>query len=295
MLYTDGSFLEDPISSSCAVFSANPIIEKAWSRSSGTSIFSAEIWAIKKALDTAYHLEDYFQNVFIMVDSQSAIQAICSPDAKKVNPLPLQVINSAKSLKSMGTKVTLVWVPSHVGIPGNEKVDKLAVEESKNPSSSRICNRLSPSEDFSVFKKLWSDHLITNLHAACSKPTVRFRQRPGIVSWHFAKNRRHSTALHRIRSGHNLLNKFKFRLDEGADPSCRHGCDSIEDASHLILVCPHLAEHRETLSSACQELEVTFDLESITGVNPSYDKSTQLKIRDLFITFLKATKMRFMV
>jgi hypothetical protein len=36
------------------------------------------------------------------------------------------------------------------------------------------------------------------------------------------------------------------------------------------------SEYRVTLSSVCQKLKVNFDLESITGVNPSYDKSTQL-------------------
>ena len=195
----------------------------------------------------------------------------------------------------MGTKATLVWIPIHVGITGNDKTDSLAVNESKNPSESRICNQLSPSEDFSVFKRIWSSHLTKNLHSSCGKTTVTFRKRHGIIPWQFAKKRRHSVALHRIRTGHNLLNKYRHRIDNGADPSCRLGCAEIEDSAHLILDCPHLEQFRSNLRLVCAKLKVHFDLENVTGLNPSHDKLTQLKIRDHFIDFLKASKMRYMV
>ncbi len=62
----------------------------------------------------------------IHCDSQPAIQAL---KRTKIDPLDKQVkviIDLAEKLMAVeGIQVTLHWIPSHIGIPGNEEVDTL--------------------------------------------------------------------------------------------------------------------------------------------------------------------------
>lgn len=52
-----------------------------------------------------------------------------------------EIINIAGYLSSADTKTTLYSIPSHVGIPENEKADQLAMEESLH--SNLVHNYLS--------------------------------------------------------------------------------------------------------------------------------------------------------
>jgi len=66
-----------------------------------------------------------FKKAVLLVDSKAAIQAIASN--KQVTS---QIVNEArktiKLLNGQGKTVVFHWVPSHVGIHGNETADLLA-------------------------------------------------------------------------------------------------------------------------------------------------------------------------
>jgi len=180
----------------------------------------------------------------------------------------------ASCLKSSGTKITLAWIPSHIGIPGNEKADQLASVERQSPSGEKVENLPSASESASRFKKVWQSSVLISLQQECLKNTVQCRESLGVLSWQFDKSRQNSVALDRIRSGHNLLNRYQFRLDEGADPSCRFGCEKLEDAEHLLLRCPELNNHRRNLLLFFNSNNIDLNLETITGCNPNLDRNT---------------------
>ncbi|GFR61062.1 RNA-directed DNA polymerase from mobile element jockey [Elysia marginata] len=83
-----------------------------------STIFNAELEGISLALK-------YFQRKRILrsvmyTDSLSAIQALQGKIFKNKNVA--RIYNLLAKLAPR-TKVVLVWIPSHVGIPGNEKVD----------------------------------------------------------------------------------------------------------------------------------------------------------------------------
>ena len=42
------------------------------------------------------------------------------------NPDVYRILSTISELQEKGKEVTLVWVPAHVGIPGNEQADALA-------------------------------------------------------------------------------------------------------------------------------------------------------------------------
>jgi ribonuclease HI len=63
-------------------------------------------------------------------------------------------LTTLDNCKSSGIKVNLYWIPSHVGIPGNEVADRLASEESNHlfPTRSNQ-NQLSSAEQAALLKE----------------------------------------------------------------------------------------------------------------------------------------------
>ena len=70
-------------------------------------------------------------NTVIFVDSLSALQAIKGSIYKVKNFIIYDIYNIFTSLSNIGINVILEWIPSHVGILGNELADK----EAKNSLS----------------------------------------------------------------------------------------------------------------------------------------------------------------
>ena len=65
------------------------------------------------------------------MDSLSALQAIKGSIYKVKNYIIYDIYNIITSLNNIGINVVLEWIPSHVGILGNELADK----EAKNALS----------------------------------------------------------------------------------------------------------------------------------------------------------------
>jgi hypothetical protein len=75
------------------------------------------------------------------------------------------------ALKASGTQTYLTWIPSHIGITGNEVADKLASYMDEIPLFNSIRNILTPIEVISLYKKNWSISTLNYLKL-CGKPSV---------------------------------------------------------------------------------------------------------------------------
>jgi len=83
------------------------------------SIFTAEAQAIKEAI--MFGKSTLSNKILIISDSPSALLAIEAPNPS--NEIICQIHNIVTSTHK---SIEFMWVPSHTGIPGNEKVDILA-------------------------------------------------------------------------------------------------------------------------------------------------------------------------
>ena len=285
-VYTDGSHQEERDATACAFYIPSLASEKTFLLHKGASIFTAEISAILRALRHLSSLDSVKpgQEIFIFVDSQAAIRAIVSPAVEKED-LVLHTIEAIRGLKSAGCKITLVWIPSHIGVIGNERADELAVAGCASLSNRASDSFLSVAEAVSLFKKSWMDERREILHGY-GKPVTQFHKSPSITPWLFCKNRSVSMALHRLRSGHNRLNAFKHRIDEAADPSCRYQCEALENAEHLLLHCLQFVDLRKKLVTFCQDKKIPFNLLTVLGLNSDIDRSTQFRLSGLLSRFI---------
>jgi ribonuclease HI len=88
------------------------------------SIFTAEMMAILTALEKIS--ENPPKMVTIFTDSLSSIQALRRPSQCNRPDIAEKILCTSTNLHGSGCKVKLAWIPSHLGIKGNEKADKEA-------------------------------------------------------------------------------------------------------------------------------------------------------------------------
>ncbi|GFO02489.1 Pol-like protein [Plakobranchus ocellatus] len=121
-VFTDGSKLEEKVAAA-AYFPKHPDRSKATRLRDGASVFSAELEGIALALTEIKKLTKYHKNFVIYSDSLSALQAIQSKNFKVIDIRCLY--NLIRKFPTY-VHISFVWIPAHVGIQGNENVDKLA-------------------------------------------------------------------------------------------------------------------------------------------------------------------------
>ena len=141
-IYTDGS--KQGMEVGCAAVFQNQELLKHLPNES--SIYSAEVIAINLAMDIiANHKSSKF---IIYSDSKSVLQALQSKNSS--TPLITRLLNKMNTL-SKNNSIILTWIPSHIGIQGNDRADRAAKKHSKH---------IYPIQKFHTPTK---NHLITNL------------------------------------------------------------------------------------------------------------------------------------
>ena len=149
--YTDGSKSEQKVAAA-AFFTKDPDNPKTTRLRDGSSVFNAELEGILLALKKFLTLSQP-KNFIIYTDSLSAVEGLRNKTFKTKNVK--RFYNLLKKI-SPQTQLVIAWVPSHVGISGNEKADRLAKAAltSSLAAHSRVC---------------WSDLKRTQPNSTCRR------------------------------------------------------------------------------------------------------------------------------
>lgn len=123
-IYTDGSKKSNRVG---AAFTSDNVNE-SFKLPQCCSIFTAELFALWKAVN--YGEKTRSTNIMIWSDSLSAINALTSEE----HPHPL-IARIQDKIYATTKRYRFLWLPSHCGIKGNEKADKLANDEINSPQT----------------------------------------------------------------------------------------------------------------------------------------------------------------
>jgi ribonuclease HI len=233
VFYTYGSLIEDQTGFGIHNYNECKIEQKLQSPS---SVFSAEILAIKSALE---HISNKPQGKYIIsTDSMSSLMALESRKFScRSHPFVLLTKQIYFELQISGHDVALSWVPAHTGIPGNEIADEMA----KNATINGTTSTQPPIPN--DFRKLTKHHMMqkwTNKWKNCDtgRLTHSIFQEFAVKPWFHEcqEDRRVVTTISRIITGHCSVKSHLQRFNIVDDPLCV--CQqNYETVDHLLWEC----------------------------------------------------------
>ena len=230
------------------------------------SIMSAELYALDKGMTwLMLHKEILLTNkVVFLTDSRSSIEAMKNSRPRYQSFLLNNIKQKAQDLLTdteNSFEVTIQWIPSHVGIDGNEKADEIA--KSAHGNHHMIPAVLDLNDVKAIIKsaqhirwQLKYDLVKHNLHIGPIKPIIEK------WPWSNIKKRQIETTLIRFRSGHVGLNGHLHRFNMAEDPLCQT-CREPETIPHFFLTCRQYERQRIRLKTRLNRLNIT-DLNYIT-------------------------------
>ncbi|KAK4324771.1 hypothetical protein Pmani_004611 [Petrolisthes manimaculis] len=136
--YTDGSV--DPDSGRTGAAAITRGTELCERTSNHCSTLQTELVAIQLALEHAHHRQE--PTVMLHTDSRAGLQALQQPHPKDNVGLITTILGILQSIAAQGRQVKLNWIPSHVGVRGNETADAAAKRAAGGP---QVTRHVSPS------------------------------------------------------------------------------------------------------------------------------------------------------
>lgn len=229
-IYTDGS--KDQNKCTAAIHIPEFKISKGYKLDNKSDNYEAELFAILKAL---IWIEDNEVNPsVIFTDSLSAIQAI---NSRKSSPNIInEIYYTLYKIQNKGIVTSIVWIPSHVGIKGNEEADKIARKYNgeeilyKKETNKKELYKEIDKMAIEIWQDRWDNAEKGKFYYQINnkvKEKVDFHN----------QNRKKETTLSRFRYGKNWLNATKFIIGKSTTENCEV-CLIKETTEHFLLECP---------------------------------------------------------
>jgi ribonuclease HI/endonuclease/exonuclease/phosphatase family metal-dependent hydrolase len=225
-IFTDGSLMDGR--TSYAIVLPDRIIQTRMSDQ--TSIFHAEMQAITKAIKETNNVRRV-----ILTDSLSSLTAL-----ERLYPAKNPAISDLRNLlHAEKDNLSLVWVPSHCGISGNEEADRAA----KNALTDDVDHETKTN---AIDWLKWIKHqqktrrhqewISGNNPMNIIKPNVRR------YACNSSLPRRSQVVLSRLRMGYTRLTE-SYRMQREMPPFCER-CNRNVTVTHILWDCDEFGEAR---------------------------------------------------
>ncbi|CAC5400722.1 unnamed protein product [Mytilus coruscus] len=252
-IYTDGS--KDPASGKTgyAFLIPSRLIESYKRTSDNLSVYTTEMTAIYQSLKWLFSNQQPGQKVVILTDSYSAIQSIQNNVSSRPDILePIQIL--ACRLKQKNIEVTIEWIPAHVGILGNEQVDKLAKLALSNDKIDLNLS-LSANEFIAITTALYKKKWQARWDNTCSLWSRSINNTVNKKPNFYQGNRYHAKTITRLRLGTTLLPGQLGQYIRNVSPIC-NTCGNKEDIEHVLVNCINHSQARQNLQSNLDKVQI---------------------------------------
>ena len=224
----------------------------------GTNILTCELVAIRQALH--WLLPSNIQNAVIFSDSINALHNIELNSSKLCENLVLDIIEKCNELGKEHRRITMVWIPSHVGIEPNEEADRLAkLSTMATQTELEILSEIAESKTLisSFIDTKWQQNWDMKNHQLkriC--PKVSRTNQFGHPS------RAIEVKISRLRLAKCGLNKYLQDIKRHQTGLCDY-CGEPEDIQHFLIDCRNQNSLSIKLKSRCRSTGTPATLENI--------------------------------
>jgi ribonuclease HI len=230
-VFTDGSFSNESFKG-IGVFSDSFELSKQLVHS--TSSTSCELNAIKYALEEC-KLKN-IPEIVIFTDSKSSCSIIQNAvEEKECETIVYEILSLCEDVTCK-----IQWIPSHVGITGNEKADKLAKEACLYEIYS---NELITSKDaikqiqnivYETWKNWYHSQVQKGKGCKATKFFDQIHNKQWYLKFNLELNGTEIKLVNRLISGHDYSPKYLKLMNLSESENCDK-CEVISDALHHIL------------------------------------------------------------
>lgn len=212
------------------------------------SIYTAECYALWMAV--RYIISSKHKKAVIFTDSLSALKSLNYKS--QYEPFIGDILNMLSHTPDDHT-IRLCWVPSHVGIPGNERADQLAatakeMRESKTNIPARDGIQAVRRATTFHWQQEWKLQQNNKLHLI----------KPVLGEWKTCLHQARfiEVVICRLRIGHTHITHNYLLAGEEA-PTCDK-CQEQLTVMHILIACPHMETLREKHFRMFYRLNIPF-------------------------------------
>ncbi|XP_046143416.1 uncharacterized protein LOC123988222 [Osmia bicornis bicornis] len=240
--------------------------EESWALNKITSVFSAEAFAILQAVKKA-RANWGSSKIVIFTDSASVLKKLMGfPRRMGDNPWIKKIVNEMMNLEleykrsenqllglpCSGNRLGFAWIPSHVGIEGNERADIIAGDATYGEETYEHGIVEKDAMNY-IMNSAWVRNYDRAKRKGDFKGIKYFRMEKNNVGskkpWFDGINgiaRGDLVKLSRIRANHFNLGESLFRKNLTNMKGCICGA-ALESIEHVIWECDRFWENREEL------------------------------------------------
>ena len=232
-IYTDGSKIDEKVGAA-STWEYGTLKTRLPDK---CTIFSAEAVALINALKIVKASQ--LRQFTIFTDSLSCLQSIQNEDIN--NQLILTFLEQYTQCTLRGKYIVLCWIPSHIGIPGNEMADKYAkeaIDEDITPIEVPYTDIIPEVKAYTkdLWQRMWDSS--TDFLSMTSPDIGKTEYNPNIT-------RKEQVVLSRIRIGHTRLT-HSYLMKNEEPPRCSF-CKVRLTVQHIMEKCRKLKNLREEL------------------------------------------------
>ena len=254
-IFTDGS-ISDNSEVGAAFVVPDLKIKKRYHLTKGVSIFTAELFAIMMALEFFNDLPALPTKIVIFSDSKAALMALKNQSSRERGDLIYEIVYLIHQLIVRGCHISLMWVPGHSSLYGNEMADHCAKEAARNICGSLACDvAISVSEAGSILmnyfwnlrKKYYLEQATVRSWWDCSTPKKKCLNMSGSIPLR--------NAFHRIKTN-SWLGRFLKPC-----PVCI--CGNNLDIKHFLFGCSQTHSHFQLLYNTLDSYDLPHSMSSL--------------------------------
>ena len=185
--------------------------------------------AIATAMKQILYRPNIKDKIVILVDSKSAIQAL--NNYQKKNTIIEEIRSTYRILLAQKKTIILQWIPSHIGLFGNDQADYLAKKGTKIKQKPK--HKISLNKRLAELKIAMHDSRQEELKSILTGK--KYEKIAEFTQKIIRQTRKNFTALFRLETGHDCLNLHLHKIGISTTDKCTL-CNSHEtmDKNHLL-------------------------------------------------------------